>query len=92
LLSFAATAQVTGKMFPDMEAETVEDKKVKLPQETKGKFTLLGYSLFKKNPKRSSTRGFSRCLISSFKKTGGVLAGFSYDVNVYFVPNVHPER
>jgi hypothetical protein len=32
LLSVVAFAQVTGKMFPDMEAETVEDKKVKLPQ------------------------------------------------------------
>jgi hypothetical protein len=48
LLSFVATAQVTGKMFPDMEAETVEDKKVKLPQEVKGKLHAPWTSLFKK--------------------------------------------
>jgi hypothetical protein len=48
-LSFLSNAQVTGKMFPEMEAETVEDKKVKLPQDTKGKFTLLGLAYSKKS-------------------------------------------
>ena len=42
-------AQVTGKMFPDLEAETVEDKKVKLPEATKGKYTLLGLAYSKKS-------------------------------------------
>ncbi len=37
-------------MFPDMEAETVEDKKVKLPQDVEGKYTLLGLA-YSKNPK-----------------------------------------
>lgn len=35
-------AQVIGKVFPSMEAETVEDKKVVLPTDTKGKYTLIG--------------------------------------------------
>jgi hypothetical protein len=85
LLSFVATAQVAGKMFPDMEAETVEDKKVKLPQETKGKFTLLGLAYSKKSEEELNS-WFQPVFDKFIQKTGGVLAGFSYDVNVYFVP------
>jgi hypothetical protein len=85
LLSFVATAQVTGKMFPDMEAETVEDKKVKLPQEAKGKFTLLGLAYSKKSEEELNS-WFQPVFEKFIQKTGGVLAGFSYDVNVYFIP------
>lgn len=85
LLSFAAAAQVTGKMFPDMEAETVEDKRVKLPQETKGKFTLLGLAYSKKSEEELNS-WFQPVFEKFIQKTSGVLAGFSYDVNVYFVP------
>jgi hypothetical protein len=84
LLSFAAAAQV-GKMFPDMEAETVEDKKVKLPQETKGKFTLLGLAYSKKSEEELNS-WFQPVFDKFIQKTTGVLAGFSYDVNVYFIP------
>ena len=85
LISFAAAAQVTGKMFPDMEAETVEDKKVKLPQETKGKFTLLGLAYSKKSEEELNS-WFQPVFDKFIQKTSGVLAGFSYDVNVYFIP------
>ncbi len=40
--SVLVKAQVIGKQFPAMEAESVEDKKVKLPDDVKGKYTLLG--------------------------------------------------
>jgi len=85
LLSFVAAAQVTGKMFPDMEAETVEDKKVKLPQATKGKFTLIGLAYSKKSEDELNS-WFQPVFEKFIQKTTGVLAGFSYDVNVYFVP------
>ena len=85
MLSVAVKAQVTGKMFPDMEAETVEDKKVKLPQETKGKFTLLGLAYSKKSEEELNS-WFQPVFEKFIQKTSGVLAGFSYDVNVYFVP------
>ena len=85
MLSIAVKAQVTGKMFPDMEAETVEDKKVKLPQETKGKFTLLGLAYSKKSEEELNS-WFQPVFEKFIQKTSGVLAGFSYDVNVYFVP------
>ena len=84
-LTLTVEAKVTGKMFKDMEAETVEDKKVKLPQETKGKFTLLGLAYSKKSEEELNS-WFQPVFEKFIQKTSGVLAGFSYDVNVYFVP------
>ncbi len=85
VLSLAAHAQVTGKMFPDMEAETVEDKKIMLPQSTKGKYTLLGLAYSKKSEDELNS-WFQPVFEKFIQKTTGLLAGFSYDVNVYFVP------
>lgn len=78
-------AQVVGKMFPDMEAETVEDKKVKLPDSTKGKFTLLGLAYSKKSEDELNT-WFTPVFEKFIQKTNGLMAGMGYDVNVYFVP------
>lgn len=84
LMTVSAHAQV-GKMFPDMEAETVEDKKVKLPQDVKGKYTLLGLAYSKKS--EDELNSWYQPVFEKFiQKTGGILADFSYDVNVYFVP------
>jgi hypothetical protein len=85
VLSLASEAQVTGKMFPNMEAETVEDKKVILPQDTKGKYTLLGLAYSKKSEDELNS-WFQPVFEKFIQKTTGLLAGFSYDVNVYFVP------
>lgn len=68
-----------------MEAETVEDKKVKLPQDTKGKFTLLGLAYSKKSEEDLNS-WFQPVFEKYIQKTTGVLASFTYDVNVYFVP------
>jgi len=84
-LTLTVEAQVTGKMFPDMEAETVEDKKVKLPQQAKGKYTLLGLAYSKKSEEELNS-WFQPVFEKFIQKTSGVLASFSYDVNVYFVP------
>jgi hypothetical protein len=85
VLSVASEAQVTGKMFPNMEAETVEDKKVILPQDAKGKYTLLGLAYSKKSEDELNS-WFQPVFEKFIQKTTGLLAGFSYDVNVYFVP------
>jgi hypothetical protein len=84
LLTPQAIAQV-GKQFPYMEAETVEDKKVKLPEEAKGKYTLLGMAYSKKSEDELNS-WFQPVFEKFIQKTTGVLAEFSYDVNVYFVP------
>jgi hypothetical protein len=83
--AIAMDAQVIGKTFPDMEAETVEDKKVKLPQDVKGKYTLLGLAYSKKSEDELNT-WFQPVFEKFVQKTTGLLASFSYDANVYFVP------
>ena len=79
------TAQVVGKMFPAMEAETVEDKKVKLPEAVKGKYTLLGLAYSKKSEDELNT-WFQPIFQKFIQKNKGIFEGFGYDVNVYFVP------
>jgi len=85
-LSLDLSAQVIGKMFPDMEAETVEDKKVSLPGDVKGKYTLLGLAYSKKS--EDELNSWFGPVFSKFiqKANGGLMAGMGYDVNVYFVP------
>lgn len=85
LASFNLSAQVVGKAFPDMEAETIEDKKVKLPQDTKGKYTLLGLAYSKKSEDELNT-WFSPVFNKFIQKAEGMMAGLGYDVNVYFIP------
>ncbi len=78
-------AQVIGKVFPSMEAETVEDKKVMLPVDTKGKYTLVGLAYSKKS--EDDLNGWFSPVYNKFvRKTTGMLEGMGYDVNVYFVP------
>ncbi|GCC50977.1 hypothetical protein SanaruYs_11960 [Chryseotalea sanaruensis] len=79
-------AQVVGKPFPAMEAETVEDKKVKLPDDVKGKYTLLGLAYSKKA--EDELNSWFSPVFEKFvrKNTGSLFDGMGYDVNVYFVP------
>lgn len=83
--TLAAQAQVIGKIFPDMEAENVEDKKVMLPKDVAGKFTLVGLAYSKKSEDELNT-WFQPVFQKFIQKTNGLMSGFGYDVNVYFVP------
>jgi ATP10 protein len=85
VLTLSAVAQVTGKMFPAMVVETVEDKKVNLPQDVKGKYTLLGLAYSKKSEDELNS-WFQPVFEKYIQKTKGLLSGFTYDVNVYFIP------
>lgn len=80
-----AKAQVIGKTFPAMEAETVEDKKVKLPGDVAGKYTLIGMAYSKKSEDELNS-WFQPVFQKFIQKTKGLMSGFAYDVNVYFVP------
>jgi hypothetical protein len=83
--SGSVTAQVVGKIFPAMTAETVEDKSVSLPDDVKGKYTLLGLAYSRKS--EDDLRTWFEPVFSKFvQKTTGVMSGMGYDVNVYFVP------
>ena len=77
--------QVIGKFFPPMEAETADDRKVKLPDDVKGKYTLLGLAYSKKSEDELNT-WFNPVFSKFVQKAGGIMAGMGYDVNVYFVP------
>ncbi|MCU0419564.1 MAG: hypothetical protein MUC38_07880 [Cyclobacteriaceae bacterium] len=80
-----AWAQPTGKPFPTLEAETVEDKKVTLPQAGLGKYTLLGLAYSKKAEDELNT-WFGPVYNKFVRKADGLMAGMGYDVNVYFIP------
>ena len=86
LINYAVTsAQVIGKIFPSITAETVEDKKVEIPLNTKGKYTLVGLAYSKKS--EDELNSWFQPVFSKFiQKTNGLFSGFAYDVNVYFVP------
>ncbi|HTJ52522.1 MAG TPA: hypothetical protein VL443_23845 [Cyclobacteriaceae bacterium] len=79
------SAQVIGKVFPDMQAESVEDKVVKLPQDVKGKYTLLGLAYSKKSEDELNS-WFQPVFEKFIQKSNGLMSGFAYDVNVYFIP------
>jgi hypothetical protein len=81
----AVNAQVVGKTFPAMEAETVEDKKVKLPGDVAGKYTLLGLAYSKKSEEELNS-WFQPVFEKFIQKSKGLMSSFTYDVNVYFVP------
>lgn len=83
--SSTALAQVIGSTFPDMEAENIEDKKVQLPLDTKGKYTLLGLAYSKKSEDELNA-WFNPVFTKFIQKPTGLMAGFAYDVNVYFIP------
>jgi hypothetical protein len=86
LVSGFSMAQVVGKTFPTMEAETVEDRKVKLPDDVKGKYTLLGLAYSKKA--EDELNSWFSPVFEKFvrKNTGSLFDGMGYDVNVYFIP------
>ncbi|MBI1770147.1 MAG: hypothetical protein HYR67_17400 [Bacteroidetes bacterium] len=81
----SAKSQIVGKQFPDMVAETVEDKKVSLPWDVKGKYTLLGLAYSKKSEEQLNT-WFNPVFTTFIQKNTGQMATFNYDVNVFFVP------
>ncbi len=85
VFNYTASAQVIGKIFPAMEAETVEDIKVNLPQAVQGKYTLLGLAYSKKSEDELNT-WFQPIFQKFIQKNKGLFEGFGYDVNVYFVP------
>jgi len=85
IITMTGFAQIEGTQFPEMIAETVEDKKITLPGDVKGKFTLLGLAYSKKSEDELNT--WFEPIISKFvQKPQGLLAGMGYDVNVFFVP------
>lgn len=85
-LAFSVShAQVIGKTFPEMKAESIDDKVISLPGDTNGKYTLIGLAYSKKSEDDLNT--WYRPVFEKFLKAPeGIFSDFGYDVNVYFVP------
>lgn len=81
----AISAQVIGNAFPAMTAETVDDAEIELPEDVQGKYTLIGLAYSKKSESELNS-WFQPVFTKFIQKTNGLFSGFSYDVNVYFVP------
>ena len=75
-----------GKLFPKMNAHGLDEKVVDLPEETKGKYTLLGLAYSKEAEKDLITWYQPVYETFIFKDKGGAFEVESYDVNLYFIP------
>ena len=88
ILSIAAQAQLDGTPFPALEAETVEDKVVTLPEDAQDRVTLVVMAYSKKAEK--DLNSWLSPLFSTFIQQkvsdGGLFAGFAHDIDVYVVP------
>lgn len=74
-----------GKIFPSISGETAVDKKVTIPTDTKGKFTLIGMAYSKAAEDELKT--WYQPVYSTFiEKPKPGLFNESYDVNLYFIP------
>lgn len=91
LLAFVAGAHAQkGKMFPDLSGKTLTGKNMKLPKDTKGKFTLIGVAYSQKSDKllKEWFEPVYNNFIDQSHGSDGFIPTSSYDVNVYFIPMV----
>lgn len=88
-LSDLSFSQVKDKPFPEMKTLTLQQQTVYLPKDSKGKFTLLGLAFSKKSEKDLNSWFqpiYDRFLSAGTGDMNTLFGGFSYDVNVYFIP------
>ena len=89
LLSFQSKAQVVGKSFPSMHTSTADDKVMDLPNDTRGKYTLLGLAFSKKSEDDLNSwmePVFWKFIDKPEGKIDQLFGNHQYDVNAYFVP------
>lgn len=82
--SFTLDAQVVGKQFPDMETETLEDKKVTFPMGLKGKYSIVGLAYSKKSEDELNS-WLGPVYATFLQESDGGFFSFTYDINVCFV-------
>lgn len=83
LLLNYSQAQVTGKPFPDLAGETLSDKKISIPADTKGKYTVVTLAPTRKSEDELKT-WLNPCYSKFVLKNG--LMDAAYDVNLLFIP------
>lgn len=75
-----------GEIFPYLEGTTLSDKELVLPEDTKGKFTLIGMAYSKKS--EDDLKTWFNPIYNTFlyKPSSSLFGDAGYDVNVYFIP------
>lgn len=88
MLSASAVAQLVGTAFPTIEAETVEDKIITLPEDAQDRITLVAMAYSKKAEKdlNSWLSPLFNTFVQQKVSDGGLFGSFAYDVDVYIVP------
>ncbi len=90
LVAFKPYGGVEGKMFPDMVCEDYNGKKINLPLDTKGKYTLLGMAFSKDaetNLKTWINPMYNKFIVKKDAKDADVFdPQTDYDINLFFVP------
>ncbi len=74
-----------GKLFTSLKGETLEGKTVSLPEDTKGKYTLIGMAYSQKSEDELKT-WFQPAYSAFIDKSKPSLFEERYDVNLYFIP------
>ena len=84
LLAISFTSD-NGKTFSSITGENLQSKKINIPNDTKGKYTLIGVAYSQKA--QSDLEGWFQPVYTTFIEKPGEDALFddSYDVNVYFI-------
>lgn len=83
-------SSVINQPFPEMQAETVDDKVISLPEDTKGRITLVGLAYSKKS--EQALTSWMNPIYNTFitqkvnPGSGGLFASFVYDIDVYLIP------
>lgn len=85
LIAIDANGQV-GQEFPTLEGITLTEEHVSVPEDTKGKFTLVGLAYSKKAEEDLETWMEPVYLTFIYKPAKPVLFRVEYDVNLYFIP------
>ena len=90
LFAFKPTGGVVGKMFPNMQCEDYNGKKVNLPDDTKGKYTLLGMAFSKgaeDDLKTWINPMYNKFIVKRNSKNGDIFdVQYDYNINLFFVP------
>lgn len=82
LISFNSLAQV-GVQFPELSGVTLDDVKKTIPEDTKGKFTILGVAYSTDSETDLAT--WTDPIYNKFIAKTGMMDDL-YDVNLYFIP------
>lgn len=82
MLALSVSAQV-GKQFPDLSGETLDAQFLTIPEDTRGKFTLVALASSEKA--EEFLRGWYEPVYNHFIAKTGMFDDM-FDVNVYFVP------